>query len=157
MKSVVSIPNFHSFIVHQIGDPRHLPRFCWNWFAKPLSAKSFAGFWRMWNPVYGYVLLFFVYRPIRPYLPRFAATFLTFCVSGFVLHEIPFGVGIELLRGHRVIPEATILLGVFGVLMVLTEAVGMDFSAYPIWVRVAANIGLLALGFLLRRVIISLL
>ena len=154
---MTSIPSFHSFVIRQIGHPRHVLRFCWNWFAKPLRAESFTGFWRLWNPVFGYVLLFFVYRPIRRHIPRFAATFVTFCVSGFVLHEIPFGVGVQLLRGHRGVPEIMILLMVFGGLVVLTEAVGMNLSAYPIWVRVVANAGLLVLGFLIRHMILILL
>jgi len=52
-------PSFHSFIVNKLGEPRHLFQFCLNWFYKPLIATSFTKFWQYWNPVYGYILLFF--------------------------------------------------------------------------------------------------
>src|SRR4051812_19805292 len=43
------VPGFHAFIVRTVGDPRRPLRFGWSWFARPLSAGSFAGFWRYWN------------------------------------------------------------------------------------------------------------
>src|SRR5437773_11631879 len=35
-----------------------------NFFIKPFAARSFAEFWRLWNPVYGYFLYWFSYRPL---------------------------------------------------------------------------------------------
>src|SRR5215203_1711587 len=84
------IPGFHTFILRQVGDPKHVWRFARNWFVRPLSANSFSRFWYCWNPVYGYPLLFYVYRPLRRPLPRSCAVLLTFMVSGFFLHDLPF-------------------------------------------------------------------
>jgi MBOAT, membrane-bound O-acyltransferase family len=149
-----SIPGFHSFIVRTVGDPRRLPRFCWNWFARPLRAGSFAGFWRRWNPVYGYLLLFYVYRPLRRVAPRPIATVVTFLVSGFVLHDVPFGNGVAVLRGQGAVPEVTILMGIFGVMTVATEALGIDALRYGPMARAAINVGLVVTGFVLRRLVV---
>src|SRR5690242_13393457 len=56
-----------------------------NLLLKPLGAGSFRRFSQCWNPVYGYFLYYFAYRPLRRYLPRPAAVWLTFAACGFFL------------------------------------------------------------------------
>jgi hypothetical protein len=150
-----SVPGFHAFIVRTVGDPFRPAHFCWAWFARPLGASSFAGFWRHWNPVYGYVLLYYVYRPLRRAVPRAAATVTTFLVSGFVLHDIPFGNGVEILRGQAAVPEVTVLMGIFGVMTAGSRALGLDLSRRGVAARVAVNASLLLTGFVLRRVLLA--
>ena len=58
-----------------------------NMLRRSLGASSFAGFWRYWNPIWGYYLGRFVYRPVRRLLPRALALILTFTVSGG-LHDL---------------------------------------------------------------------
>jgi hypothetical protein len=111
-----------------------------NLLARPFGAGSFAGFWRYWNPVYGYVLFYWSYRPLRRVLPRAAAMWLTFVLCGLVLHDM---VGWALGRNVR-FPEMTILFAVFGLGTVAGEALGMDLSRRPAAVRVAANVAYLA-------------
>ena len=41
-------------------------------------------FWRLWNPIFGYVLIFFVYRPLRRRMPRPVAVYRTFLTSGLL-------------------------------------------------------------------------
>ena len=148
------IPGFHSFIVRQIGEPKHVLRFARDWFVKPLCASSFSKFWHYWNPVYGYVLLFYIYRPLRRLLPRPAAVFLTFIASGFLLHDLPFNLSADLYQGRLGVPSVTILFAVFGALVLLSEALHLDLSRYSQWQRAAANIGWLGAGFVLRKIIV---
>jgi hypothetical protein len=150
------IPSFHEFMVERLGDPRRPLRLLHNFFVRPLLAGSFVGFWRRWNPPFLYVCLFFVYRPLRLYLPRPAALFATFLVSGFVLHDIPFGNGIDILRGRPEVPKVTLLLGIFGLLALVTAALRIDLSPRPSWVRAAANLLLLAVGFGVQKAILAL-
>jgi hypothetical protein len=56
----------------------------------PLLAPSFAGFWRRWNPVWGYYLLYWCYRPARRVLPRAAAVLVTFAASGLAHTSSPW-------------------------------------------------------------------
>ena len=44
-----------------------------SWFMGTFGARFFAEFWRCWNPVYGYALYYWSYRPLRRILPRAAA------------------------------------------------------------------------------------
>jgi hypothetical protein len=151
------VPGFHAFIVRRVGEPRHVGRFALNWFLRPLSAGSFSGFWRSWNPVYGYVLTFYVYRPLRSVMPEPLAVLATFLVSGFFLHDVPFGSGLEALRGEAAIPEVTVLMAIFGVLAVATDRLGVDLSGRRRRARVVANCCLLLAGFALRRLVVGIL
>lgn len=53
-----------------------------NFFVKSFGARSFSEFWRLWNPVYGYILYYFSYRPLARVLPRPLAVLITFAASG---------------------------------------------------------------------------
>ncbi len=107
-----------------------------NFFIKPLGASSFAGFWRAWNPVYGYFLYYYSYRPLAVFLPRAAAMLFTFVVCGFVLHDLPAWA----LTTRVLPPGATIVFILFGLGAVLGEAFHMDLSRYPLLARAGFNI-----------------
>ena len=149
------IPGFHEFIVRQVGEPKYVLRFARNWFVRPLCASSFSRFWYYWNPVYGYVLLFYVYRPIRRFLPRPVAVFLTFLVSGLLLHDLPFNISADIYRGQLAVPSVTILFAIFGAFVLISEALHLDLSRYSRWQRAAANLIWLSGGFVLRRIIVA--
>lgn len=112
-----------------------------NFFVKPFGASSFAGFWRLWNPVYGYYLTYFVYRPLARRMPRPVAVLLTFIACGFVLHDVP-----AWLFARRVLPPgATIAFVFFGVGAVISEQLCMDLSRWPAWGRAVVTLAYLAL------------
>ncbi len=76
-----------------------------NFFIKPFGASSFAEFWRWWNPVYGYFLYYYSYRPMSRVMPRPIASFLTFVLCGF-LHDLPAWVFTrEACTGRRADPR----------------------------------------------------
>jgi hypothetical protein len=145
-------PNFHQFLVRRLGSPRRPLHFLINCFVRPLTATSFAGFWRAWNPPLAYVLLFFIYRPLSRLVPRPVARYVAFLASG-VLHDVVAN-GDDLLRG-RVDPSGTVLFAILGMITLMTDAVGMDLSRRPAWARMAANLSLLTAGFALRHVVLA--
>ena len=55
---------------------------------RAFGAASFRGFWRHWNPLYGYVLRYYCYLPLRQVLPDSMSLVITFALSGFVLHGL---------------------------------------------------------------------
>jgi len=55
--------------------------------ARLLGANSLAGFWRHWNPIWGYGLGRWVFPRLRVVVPSALAIVLTFAVSGF-LHDL---------------------------------------------------------------------
>jgi hypothetical protein len=149
-------PSFHGFISHRLGDPRHPVRFLRNFFLVPLCSRSFGEFWRLWNPIFGYFLIFFIFRPLRRRMPRPIAVYLTFLASGFLLHDLPFNLSADLYRGRLEFPAVTLLFAVFGALALLSEALGLDLSRFPPWVRAASNLGWLTTGYGLRHVLLML-
>lgn len=57
-------------------------------FLAPLTAPSFADFWRRWNPFVGFWIVRYGYRPFRRVLPRAAAVLAMFALSGFLVHDL---------------------------------------------------------------------
>lgn len=49
---------------------------------KAFTSPSFRAFWTVWNPLYSYVLTYYVYLPARRLLPRPPSVLITFLVSG---------------------------------------------------------------------------
>src|SRR5260370_9279205 len=60
-----------------------------NFFIRPFGAASFAEFWRLWNPAYGYFLSYYCYRPLATILPRQAAILITFASCRLWFHDLP--------------------------------------------------------------------
>jgi D-alanyl-lipoteichoic acid acyltransferase DltB (MBOAT superfamily) len=121
-----------------------------NFFLKPFGAVSFAEFWRRWNPVYGYYLYYFSYRPLSRRLPRSLAMLITFAACGFLLHDLP-----AWLFTRRVLaPGATIAFTFFGFGAILGETFHMDLSRWPVWGRVIVNLAYLVGSVLATLVIV---
>jgi MBOAT, membrane-bound O-acyltransferase family len=111
-----------------------------NFFIRPFGASSFAQFWRLWNPVYGYFLYYYSYRPLARVMPRSGAMLSTFIACGFFLHDLPAWV-----FSRRILPPgATIAFFMFGVGAVASDRFKMDLSRQPVPVRAAINLIYLA-------------
>lgn len=109
-------------------------------FARSFGASTFADFWRYWNPVYGYYLQYYCYRPLRRFLPRPVAVVLTFAASGFFLHDLPFGWWVRALKAEKLpIPFVAFWFASMGILVLITEAFKLNLAARPLAVRVAVN------------------
>ena len=105
-----------------------------NMMHRSLGAGSFAGFWRYWNPVFGYALARYVQTPLLRVVPPSVAIIVTFAACG---------------AGHDLVTMAvrgspTFLFTPWFVLLglgvVLGRAVGMDLSSRPWFIRVLANL-----------------
>ena len=111
-----------------------------NFFIKPFGASSFAEFWRLWNPVYGYFLYYYSYRPLSRVMPRTPAMLITFVACGFFLHDLPAWV-----FSRRILPPgATIAFLMFGLGAVASDRFHMDLSRWPLPARAAINVIYLA-------------
>lgn len=111
-----------------------------NFFIRPFGATSFAQFWRLWNPVYGYYLYYYSYKPLSRVIPRSMAMLTTFVACGFLLHDLP-----AWAVSRRVLPPgATITFVLFGIGAVISERLHMDLSKWPVPARAALNLAYLA-------------
>jgi D-alanyl-lipoteichoic acid acyltransferase DltB (MBOAT superfamily) len=134
-----SRPTLAQYLRFRLG-PKGGKTAWFNFFIKPFGASSFARFWRHWNPVYGYFLYYYSYRPLSRIMPRAPAMVVTFVVCGFLLHDIPAWV-----LARRVLPPgATLAFIMFGLGAVLSEMFNMDLSSWPFVARVATNVAYLA-------------
>lgn len=108
-------------------------------------------FWRYWNPVYGYVLYYYCYRPLRRFLPRPWACLLTFLLRGFVLYDL---VGCAISQ-HRHYPQMTVFFGIAGAGAVASEILGADLADHPTAVGAACNLAYLTTRWELASLIAS--
>jgi MBOAT, membrane-bound O-acyltransferase family len=124
--------SLNAYIEQRLG---HTPREqLINFLAKPFGAVSFAEFWRYWNPVFSYYLRYAVYLPLRPYLPRPLAVWLTFCACGFV-HGL-IALILAWLNGQRAqILLAVIFFALLGLVVIVTEAARVRFTRIPLVCR----------------------
>ncbi len=85
-------PSFNDFIDGRLdGVKGEIPRLIYM-FRKAFASPSFRVFWTVWNPLFGYVLTYYVYLPARRVLPRPLSVLITFLVSGlfhdFIVHLV---------------------------------------------------------------------
>jgi hypothetical protein len=109
-------------------------------FIRSFGASSFSWFWRYWNPVYSYYLNRFCYRPLRKVLPRPLAKMATFAASGFLLHDLPFGWGIRVLKtGSVPVPFVALWFTIMAIFALGGTRMRLDYSSLPFSIRVAFN------------------
>ena len=104
-----------------------------NMLARSFGSGTFAGFWRFWNPIWGYYLGRFVYVPLARVLPRPLSLVITFLVSG-LLHDIV----IMALRGEWALIFVP-WFGLMAVWIVLSEAIGIRYAGLSFLSRVFIN------------------
>ena len=108
-----------------------------NMLRRSFGAGSFAGFWRYWNPIFGYYLGTYIFRPTSTVAPRAIAVIVTFLACG-ALHDLVT----VLARGStQFLFTYWFFLMALGLL--IGEAVQLKFARYSIGVRAAINLGYL--------------
>ncbi len=118
---------------------------------RALGAKSISVFWQFWNPIFGYYLGRYVYRPSRSLgLPSAIATIATFCVSGAIHDLAATAVSLQLVF---VCTPAFFFMAVG---LLVSRSFGMDLSGLPWIMRAGSHLVYLgtcvALALLLRDV-----
>lgn len=153
-------PTLTQFIQYRLGPSSSPAGALREMFVRAFGAGSFDLFWRFWNPVYGYALYYWCYRPLRRYLPRSAGVILTFAASGFFLHDLPTGWWIRLIRsfptGHFPIPFVAVWFSLMGVLTVLSRALKFDYAGWPFAARASVHAGCIAAPFIATLGIVQL-
>ncbi len=127
-------PSLGQYVRHRNGVPLGASGSMGNMLRRSLGAKDFSEFWQFWNPVWGYYLGYFIFRPLHRYLHYSAAIILTFAVSG-ALHDL----AVMLLK-WKLIFFFTPWFTLMGATAILTKALGISFAAKPFVFRAMANI-----------------
>lgn len=105
---------------------------------RAFGSPTFAGFWRYWNPLFGYYLFYRCYRPLVRVVPRAIAVILTFAASG-VIHDAFASLAVQ-----RPFAWCTAGFTLFGVYVVIEESAGWNLRKAPRWLRPLYHFALIA-------------
>ncbi|MGE0180110.1 MAG: MBOAT family O-acyltransferase [Sphingomonas sp.] len=114
-----------------------------NMLRRAFGARSFGGFWRHWNPIWGYALARYVFAPLRRLMPAWTALIATFVVSGLI-HD---AVIMALRREPALLFAPWFLFLALGV--VIGDRFGLTFGGLPWLGRAAAIVAYAALALAL--------
>lgn len=121
-----------------------------NMLRRSFGASSYAGFWRHWNPIFGYLLGRYVFAPLKKISPPYVALVLTFVVTGIIHDLVTMAVRGEL--AFLFTPWFLFL----GIGVVLSRLLAMDIGARSWWLRATLHftylLGCLSLAFLVFTV-----
>jgi hypothetical protein len=109
-----------------------------NLLARPFGAPTLAGFWRYWNPLLGYYLAFYLYRPLLARISRPAAVMATFALCGS-LHDLPIGIVQMALNAGAPRLTMTTMFSLLGLAVVGSEAAGFTMVRWPVVTRWAVH------------------
>ena len=121
------------YVNYRNGVPLGHPDSLKNNLRNSFGAPSNAGFWKHWNPIWGYYLGGYVYRPLRGFLPQWLATLITFAVSG-AAHDLAVG-----LLGQGWQGLITLWFLVMGLWLVVTRALDTRYDRFGFPVRVVIH------------------
>ena len=84
---------------------------------RSFGAKNFAVFWNYWNPIWGYYLAYYSFKPLKQIVPSWISLILTFLICS-VLHDIAIsfiggGISITFTIWFTVISFAVLLTQLF--------------------------------------------
>lgn len=136
-----------SYVRHRNGVPLGASGALRNMMDRSLGAKSFAAFWRYWNPVFGYGLGRYVFNPLKAVLPAAPALVVTFIVSG-ALHD-----AVTMAVSGSVAFLFTPWFFFLSLGVLAGSVAGMDLSSRPWGVRATVNLAYLAAGLLLALLV----
>jgi uncharacterized membrane protein len=104
-----------------------------NMLQRSFGARSFAGFWQYWNPIFGYCLGKYVFWPLKKVFPSYISLILTFVVTG-VIHDL-----VTIAVRQDVAFLFTPWFFFLGIGVVLGKAARMDLATSSWAVRAAVN------------------
>ncbi|NND85356.1 MAG: acyltransferase [Acidimicrobiia bacterium] len=117
-----------------------------NMVSRSLGADTFSGFWRYWNPIWGYYLGRYVNVPLRRVLPPPLALVGTFAVSG-AIHDS----AILVVTGRPTL-LLTSWFTVLGLAVVLLSRFGVRYR-FDTWAaRAFVNVSILAVSYAIALV-----
>lgn len=124
----------NDYVRKRNGVPMSAPGSFRNNMYRAWGAASFAGFWRSWNPIFGYYLARFIFIPLKHWLPSWLALILTFAVSGLIHDMVTMLVSAEFRLFF------TLWFVLMAVWLVLSEHLKLQYGGLPWWGRMLLNL-----------------
>ncbi|RXV59370.1 hypothetical protein DWB64_16025 [Fusibacter sp. A1] len=108
---------------------------------KCFKQKNFINFWKYWNPIYGYILGYYVRKPLRKIFPQKIARSLTLVING-MFHDIV----VSLIIG-RIFFSVTLLFIIYSLILVIEENFNIEMNTT--FSRITYNMTILLVPFFL--------
>ena len=126
--------NLSDYVKRRNGVPLGDSNSLYNMLSRSLGAGKFSIFWQYWNPIWGFYLGKYIFKPLKLFLPQALSLIITFVVCGFI-HDL----AIMLLKW-----KFTLLLTPWflfmGLSVILSEYAKIDYSKLPWIARATINI-----------------
>ena len=114
---------------------------------KSFGASNFRGFWFYWNPIYSFLLTYYVYKPLKNIMSQGMARSLTFIING-VFHDLV----VSLVIGS-VFYGVTLLFSIYMVILSIEEKINLNIS--KLWSKVLYNMILLLVPFFITMYLLN--
>ncbi|WP_297093433.1 MBOAT family O-acyltransferase [uncultured Draconibacterium sp.] len=105
-----------------------------NMLSRSLGAGTFSEFWQYWNPIWGYYLGMYIFKPLKSFLPASLSLIITFVACGFI-HDL----AVMLLKWKFSLLLTQWFL-FMGLCVIMGEYANINYSKFPWIVRTAINI-----------------
>ncbi|UII26718.1 acyltransferase [Fulvivirga maritima] len=116
---------------------------------RSLGAANFSLFWNYWNPIFGYYLGNFIFKPLKKFIPVSIALVLTFVFCGLIHDAVT-----TLLRKHISL-FFTLWFFFMSLIVLLTRVFQHNFSNHPWIIRATINIVIISFCFLATYLILK--
>ncbi len=147
-----SKPTYREYERLRMGDSENQLKVIDTMLYRSFGSSTFAGFWRYWNPLFSYYLLYYCYKPFAKFLPRYFAVVCTFAVSG-IIHD--FFASLLIFRFYIFFFP---LFAFWGLLVIVENALKLNLAWANYWIRVLMHatiiIGTVFLGLKIRTILI---
>jgi len=118
-----------------------------NMLHRSFGAGSFSGFWRYWNPIWGYYLGTLFFSPLKKWFPTSIALIITFIISG-AIHD---------LAVLAVTQKPSILITywffLMGICVAVSDQLGISYRGLSRLGRALVNITYISICFIIALVL----
>lgn len=126
-----------------MGNPKSLR----NNLYRSLGSKNFSSFWNYWNPIFGYFLGKYIFKPLKKILPVALALVFTFIFCGLIHDAVTM-----VFRGRTSFFFSLWFL-FMGLSVLITRSLKHNFSRQSWIVRAFINLSIISACFVLTTYI----
>ncbi len=108
---------------------------------RSLGAKNFSTFWNYWNPIFGYYLGKYIFKPLKRILPITVSLLFTFIFCGLI-HD-----GVATIYRGKVSLFFTIWFLLMGVAVLITRYLKHNFKKQKWIFRASVNLSIISICF----------
>ena len=126
--------NLSDYVLRRNGVPLGAGDSLRNMLSRSLGAGTFSEFWQYWNPIWGYFLGVYIFKPLKSVLPSSLALVITFVACGFI-HDL----AVMLIKWKFSLLLTQWFL-IIGLSVIFGKYANINYSKYAWMVRAAINI-----------------